>query len=306
MAPSGHLRVPWRLSVFAMAFAAAWVFANTLLYPALSFATSFLSPAPPLYSWVMLAATAAACLVAIEQVDGQSFGADLATNADAWAARTLARGGLWGVLAISVVLGVLMLSGGQRVEQLSDDSGWSAHLATAGRALWLLAPAALWEELMFRGYLWRVAVDAANARVALWSTSVAFGLVHVLNPGATVLSLAAVVLAGVCLGAMRHFTGSLPAAWMAHLAWNWVMAAVAHVPVSGLPFAAPGWRLEPAGPEWWSGGSWGPEGGLASFLVLLTALVATLWWRRRAAGGPATAFSSNSRAQTPVVAPSRS
>ena len=53
------------------------------------------------------------------------------------------------------------------------------------------------------------------------------------------------------------------AAWAAHFAWNWTMAVVFHVAVSGLPLESPGYRYVDAGPDWATGGSWGPEGGAA-------------------------------------------
>ena len=139
---------------------------------------------------------------------------------------------------------------------------------TALRLLWLLGPAALWEELVFRGYLYAVAEAAAGLWVARLSSSVAFGAVHLMNPGANLRTTLVVMLAGLCLCLVRERSGSLPAAWSAHLAWNWVMAAVLHVPVSGLPFATPGYRAIPSGSEWISGGAWGPEGGLVAMLVL--------------------------------------
>ncbi|MDQ8160926.1 MAG: hypothetical protein P3C12_16095, partial [Gemmatimonadota bacterium] len=71
-------------------------------------------------------------------------------------------------------------------------------------------------------------------------------------------------------------TASLPAAWSAHLAWNWVMAAVLHMPVSGLPFATPGYRAVVQGGEWLTGGAWGPEGGMMAVLVLGGALAVTM------------------------------
>jgi hypothetical protein len=108
---------------------------------------------------------------------------------------------------------------------------------------------------------------------------VGVGVGDLLNPGVTLRSVVQVIVAGVCLGLIRQATDSVPAAWLAHLMWNWVMAAVAHAPVSGMPFEAPGWQLVPAGPAWWGGGSWGPEGGAASLLVLLTG--AGWWWRVR-------------------------
>jgi hypothetical protein len=154
--------------------------------------------------------------------------------------------------------------------------GW---IGTALRLLWVLGPAALWEELVFRGYLYAVASEAAGRWVARLSSSVAFGAVHLMNPGANARTTVVVVLAGLCLCLVRERANSLPAAWSAHLAWNWVMAALLHVPVSGLPFATPGYRAVPRGSDWITGGAWGPEGGLVAMLVLGTAMAVGL--RRR-------------------------
>jgi uncharacterized protein len=271
VAHTGRLRAPWRLSVFLAAFAFAWVMANAFVYPVLSLATSWTSSPLAFGPWLMLVATAAAHVVALRQVDDEPWDV-VGCGTDAWHARRLWRGTALGLVAITATVGVLLLSGGLRAQWLADGTGAATWGLAAVRVLWVLAPAALWEELMFRGYLWRVAEDAAGPRVALWATSAAFGAVHVLNPGANVRTIGAVVLAGVCLGLVRQATDSVPAAWLAHLAWNWGMAAVAHVPVSGLPFDAPGWQLVPTAPTWWSGGSWGPEGGAAAFLVFTVAL----------------------------------
>jgi membrane protease YdiL (CAAX protease family) len=265
------LRAPWRLSVFLAAFVTAWVMSNAFVYPALSFATAWTRSPLAFGPWLMLLATVAAHAVALRQVDDEPWDV-VGGGRDSWRAERLLRGTALGLVAIGATVGLLLVSGGLRLEWLADGTGPAVWALAATRVLWVLAPAALWEELMFRGYLWRVAEDAAGARVALWSTSVAFGAVHLLNPGASARTIGAVVLAGVCLGLVRQATDSVPAAWLAHLAWNWVMAGVAHVPVSGLPFDAPGWRLVPTPPAWWSGGSWGPEGGAAAFLVFTVAL----------------------------------
>ncbi len=62
---------------------------------------------------------------------------------------------------------------------------------------------------------------------------------------------------------------SLWAAFTAHLAWNWTLAGVLHSAVSGVPFATPDYRVIDAGPDWATGGVWGPEGGLPAALSLL-------------------------------------
>ncbi len=271
VASSGQLRAPWRLSVYLVALVAATLMANSFVYPVLSLATSWMTTPPALYSWVMLIAVWTATVVALRQVDNRPW-SDVAVHAEAWRLKLLAQGSLLGALPIIAVVLLLLVTGGAQLVWLQDDSGVVQWSAVGLRALLLLAPHALWEELIFRGYLWRVAEDAGGKHVALIATSVAFAAVHITNPGANVQSLSIVVLAGVCLGLVRAVTNSVPAAWLAHLAWNWIMAAVAHASVSGLPFEAVGWRLDAAGPAWWSGGAWGPEGGLASLLVLAAAL----------------------------------
>ena len=49
---------------------------------------------------------------------------------------------------------------------------------------------------------------------------------------------------------------------MAHFAWNWVMAVLLHTEVSGIPLAPPAYRVLERGPDWVTGGGWGPEGGV--------------------------------------------
>ena len=51
------------------------------------------------------------------------------------------------------------------------------------------------------------------------------------------------------------------------------MAALLHTPVSGIRFEAPGWRLTDAGPDWATGGAWGPEAGLGATLGMAASLI---------------------------------
>jgi membrane protease YdiL (CAAX protease family) len=111
-------------------------------------------------------------------------------------------------------------------------------------------------------------------------TSVMFGLLHLSNPDATAESVLVVVLAGVFLASVRIALRSLYAAWMAHFAWNWVMAVPLHASVSGIRFEAPGYFAATAGPQWVSGGAWGPEGGIVAALGLVAASV-FLYTRQR-------------------------
>ena len=57
---------------------------------------------------------------------------------------------------------------------------------------------------------------------------------------------------------------SLPAAWLAHLAAALVQSLLFHASITGSEFATPGYRMVPHGADWWTGGRWGFDGGLAA------------------------------------------
>lgn len=191
--------------------------------------------------------------------------------------RRVAAGAAIGALAIGVPSALLLAAGFLRAEPASPGSS----IASAAAFAVLLFPAALWEELAMRGYLLSVLRDAVNVPVALALTSVVFGALHMQQQGATALSTLAVTLAGFFLGAIRLATGSLYAAFAAHLAWNLVLAAVFHTPLSGIGLAAPDYRVLDDGPDWLTGGTWGPEGGIPAMLGLAVGLlIIKRRWRR--------------------------
>lgn len=271
------LRVPWRLLSFGVAWILAQGIAESVLGPVFGLLSRGVGETVPMYPCTMLIGVAAACAVALRFVDDVPWSV-MALGDGAWRMKRIGRGALLGTAAMLGTASLLWLVGALRIEGIPAggldgaafmEDSWGG---TALRLLWLLGPAALWEELVFRGYLYAVAEEAAGRWVARVSSSVAFGAVHLMNPGANVRTTVVVMLAGLCLCLVRERTGSLPAAWSAHLAWNWVMAAVLHVPVSGLPFATPGYRATLSGSDWISGGAWGPEGGLVAMLVLGGAL----------------------------------
>lgn len=279
-------RVLWRVGAFVVAFVLLEGIAESMLGPGGRWLTRQVGSPVPLYPWSTLAGALGGCVVLLRVVDQRPWDA-VGLGEGSWAPRRLARGAAVGVAAIAATAAVLWLVGVLRIEAVpaagAPVPGWGA---TALRLLLVLAPAALWEEVVFRGVLYDVAEEAGGATVARLSSSVAFALVHAANPGAGGRTLAAVCLAGVGLALVRERLGSLPAAWTAHLAWNWVMAAVLHVPVSGLPFDTPGYRSVLRGPDWVTGGGWGPEGGVVAMVVM----GAGAWLGRpRAARDPSTA-----------------
>lgn len=191
--------------------------------------------------------------------------------------RSLGIGTLLGAAAVGVPSLMLLLFGWLRVEPSASGSWLGAALAT----LAVLLPAALWEELLSRGYAFTSLREVLGTRRTIVVTAGVFGLLHVQNAGATWQSVALVTLAGIFLGGIRVATGSLYAAWAAHVAWNFVMAGVLHSAVSGIGMDAPNYRIVDAGPDWATGGAWGPEAGLLTAVGLAAGIYLML--RRRAA-----------------------
>lgn len=278
-AAPGRLRAPWRLAVLALAITVCQPIAESIIAPLFGAMSRAVGEPVTAYPWITLASVFAALCVALRTVD-QAPWIHAGLHGEAWRWRTLSKGMGMGTAAILLTSLLLWVTGTLHIEAVTMPAETAPSTAawwlTTLRITLLLAPAALWEELLFRGYLWTVAADAGGVRVARWATAIAFGLVHVLNPGASVFSTLLVTLAGFCLGAVRERTGSLPAAWAAHFAWNWVMAALLHAPVSGAAFETPGYRTIVSGATWWTGGSWGPEGGGAALLVMGVALLLSM------------------------------
>ena len=194
---------------------------------------------------------------------------------DVWLDRQAARPGAialgFGMGALAIALPTAALTAGHWLARVpGDPSSW---IGGALRVSVALLPAALAEELLARGYILSILVRWWGWPWAIATTSLAFGALHMRNPGATVESITLVTIAGVFLCAVLFATRSLYAAWAAHFAWNWTMAVVFHVSVSGIPFLSPHYRYVDAGPDWATGGTWGPEGGLPAALTMIAGSV---------------------------------
>ena len=216
-----------------------------------------------------------------------------------WGAGALVVGALAGAFAIAIPTSLLIALGD--LTFVAAPGG--AEARTLALSIAVLAPAALTEELLLRGYPFTVLRETWGWPVATAITSFVFGLLHLNNPGATPLAIANVMAAGVFLAGIRVVTGSLAAAWAAHFAWNWTMSAGFHTPVSGLPLGTPDYRLVDTGPDWLSGGVWGPEGGAFAAVGMIGAFAGLAWatGRNRRAGtspGAPASLSMNAGGQT--------
>ena len=265
--PDGRLRAPWRILLFIVALFIAVAVAITL--EAFLDSAALAAGYRPLVSeWGFALGAILATAAMLFWVEHKSWDY---VGLDSRAARPelIGRYALLGILAIAIPSLLLMALGQLRAVAAAPGSWWAATGLTFANLL----PAAAGEELLLRGYIFAVLREAIGWRWTLIATSVVFGLLHVPNPGADAESVLLVMLAGFFLGAVLLATRSLYAAIAAHFGWNWAMAAGLHTPVSGIPVLAPDYRVIDAGPDWLTGGGWGPEGGLAAAVSMFSVVV---------------------------------
>ena len=210
--------------------------------------------------------------------------------------------GWWLDLLFGLALGALLMT---TIFLVESGLGWisvAGAFETTGTgasfALSLLLPvtvsvcAGFSEETVFRGYQLRNAAEGLNyptlgprgAVLVAWaSSSVFFGTLHAGNPNATALSTFNITLAGLMLGFGYVLSGQLAIPIGLHVTWNFFQSAVYGLPVSGFgSFGASFLSTEQSGPDLWTGGSFGPEGGLlAPAAMLLGVLLTALWVRLR-------------------------
>jgi membrane protease YdiL (CAAX protease family) len=179
-----------------------------------------------------------------------------------------------GIVLFSSVMGILWLAGVYR------PAGWGRWQPLVLALLAALA-GAVFEEVMFRGFLFRLVAGLGGNWTALGVTSALFGLAHISNPGATwASSLAIAIEAGILLGAAYAASRSLWLPIGIHAGWNFAEGPVFGMEVSGHAGAG-GWiggRLH--GPAILTGGAFGPE---SSIVAVVVCLVLAIFYLRRMA-----------------------
>ena len=190
----------------------------------------------------------------------------------------IAVGLVFGILpaAVAMTLGVFTAGAGW----LRDGGSLADWLLQSGKTILILAPAALSEELMFRGMPMVVAARAIGRGRAIVLLSLIFAIAHIQNPDVTPAGLGNIALAGIWLALAFFSPGGMWTAFGAHLGWNATLASLA-APVSGLPFDIPYIDYRMGQPIWLTGGAFGPEGGLLGTLALTVTVVLVAQWVRR-------------------------
>lgn len=138
-----------------------------------------------------------------------------------------------------------------------------------------------WEELVFRGYIFQNMEEGMGTPLAILVSCVLYGLLHATNPNAGLLSTLIIALFGFLRIYGFLLTQYLWLSMGMHIGWNFFQGPVFGFGASGHQLANV-LQLKLSGPDWLSGGAFGPEGSVLIIPILLLALLAMRWWATRA------------------------
>ncbi len=193
-----------------------------------------------------------------------------------------ARGALFGMLMFSGAVGILAAMGSISFEQ--GDPSRRGLAALGGAALMLLG----WvvqggaEEVLIRGWVLPVVGARYKPWIGMLVSAIIFSLLHGLNPGVSPLALFNLFLFSIFAGLYAMREGSLWGISAFHSIWNWAQGNLFGLEVSGSkPIGGTLIDLTTSGRNWLTGGSFGPEGGLAVTIVLVIGILVILFWTQK-------------------------
>ncbi|MFH1690048.1 MAG: type II CAAX endopeptidase family protein [Candidatus Eisenbacteria bacterium] len=180
-----------------------------------------------------------------------------------------AKGAALAVLILGVIFAFSLAVGSIRVEGFARAApeGVSVAVYFLGALLAFLS-VGVYEELMFRGYVLQRLNERAGKVASVLVSSFIFAVMHGFNPGADAFGIFNTIGIGVILCVLYFRTGSL---WMAigfHTAWNFSLGYLYSMPVSGIPLYGVLDVVEVEASSRLTGGSYGPEAGLACTAAL--------------------------------------
>lgn len=191
------------------------------------------------------------------------------------AVHQLGAGLLIGAALVTAVVALLSAAGGYRV---AGSNGLSMAVIMP---LAMMIFVGVFEEILSRGIVFRIAEQSLGSWAALVVSSLLFGLAHLPGEGAGVLAIAVTIVAGVLFAAAYLLTRKLWLGIGMHIAWNYTLGSIYSIAVSGRD-AKGLLRATVSGPDWLTGGTYGLEASVFTLIVLATAaayLLRKAWTR---------------------------
>lgn len=271
-----YLRSGWRIGIFLLIALGC----NTLITAPVVALLQSTIPAmskQTVAAYVFYAVTTLATWLMLRFIDRRPFiSVGLPINRSA--GKELSQGLLLGSGMMSIIFVIEYTTGMVSIEfrEITLQQGMVVFLNSA--ALYLVV--GYGEEMMFRGYLFQTFVEGSNKIIATLTISFLFALAHSKNPNVSIFGLINVGLAGIWLSVAYFKTKALWVPTGMHISWNFFQGFVYSYPVSGT--TSENEQLGKAivqGPEWITGGTFGPEGGALATLMLVIGTYIIYQWK---------------------------
>lgn len=261
----GEIRVPWKLTTFIGSSVTLSVLFGIIMFVIPGIPFDLMPAAIPFGVFCGISLSTLLCMRVMEQ---RGF-LDIGLHPRRRGLRNLAVGMVGASVMVAVIALLQGLFGMLDVRVVAVTAGHGLRIIGSGAVLFSVVGAT--EELMLRGYPLQLLARRFGGTVGLVATSLAFAALHAPNPSLSWLGVINLFLAGLWLGTAYLMSGSLWLPIGMHAGWNFTMGNIAGFPVSGLATRGLLVSVE-HGPDWLTGGSFGPEGGILATCVLLVAI----------------------------------
>ena len=278
-----RLRMFWRMSIYSIALSIVISLFSIVLGVTNILSNTFL------LSFLVLIGVVATTIIIGKWVDRRSlndFG--LIPSGNWW--REFFFGLGLGAFLMGMIFSIGWLTGNMTVEGYFQGSSGSTFFLGFLRAVGFYFAVGIYEEIMLRGYILVNLAEGLNIKkldkkwvllLALVLSSLIFGVLHIINPNSSLVSTLNLSLAGVFLGLGMVLTGRLGLPIGLHITWNLFQGNVFGFPVSGTSSGVTIISTRLTGPEWFTGGAFGPEAGILGLLAMLFGCLIIIWWISR-------------------------
>lgn len=177
-------------------------------------------------------------------------------------------GGVLGIALLSGTIGGIALLGGYTFDGFND---WNLLVLAAGMLPFLAA----FEEVVFRGILFRELSDRWGSPLAFGVSALIFAALHFTAGSFHLAGFLSIMIGGLLMCALFVMSGNrlwLPIGF--HTTWNF-MQVFFGVPLSGGDDFGFFMRSTLSGPDWLTGGRFGPEASVFALALTGGALVWT-------------------------------
>jgi len=184
--------------------------------------------------------------------------------------KNLTTGIVLGAILQSLTILVIYLKGGYSVLSINP-------------ILFIIPPltmafsSAIFEEILFRGVIFRIIEEKLGSYIGLIISALIFGALHLANPNSSLSAgIGLAIQAGLLLAAAYIYSRNLWFPIAIHFAWNFTQSAIFGANVSGNAISKTLITSKIEGAEWFTGGQFGPEGSIQATLFCLIATIILL------------------------------